>query len=56
MKDYKYFLRESFEYPMLQNDSKLKERASSPLELFFDLMLVAIFGVVAHQFYHITMI
>ena len=25
MKDYKYFLRESFEYPMLQNDSKLKE-------------------------------
>jgi low temperature requirement protein LtrA len=56
MKDYKYFLRESFEYPVLQNDSELKERVSSPLELFFDLMLVAIFGVVAHQFYHITVI
>ena len=56
MKDYKHFLRESFEYPELQNDSNLKERVSSPLELFFDLIFVAIFGVEAHQFYHITVI
>ena len=40
MKDYKHFLRESFEYPELQNDSNLKERVSSPLELFFDSHIV----------------
>lgn len=54
----KYFdyAKESFEYPILNNEKKLYPRASSPLELFFDLIFVALFAVIGHQFIHLTLI
>jgi low temperature requirement protein LtrA len=54
MNSYQNYFKKAFELPELRNQEKVKNRAASPVELFFDLMFVALFAAIAHYFYRIT--
>jgi low temperature requirement protein LtrA len=54
MNNYNNYFKQAFELPELRNETHVKTRSASPIELFFDLMFVAIFAAISHYFYKIT--